>query len=181
MPLPRLFSPADAAKRPASLAVGLGWLLAIAALAWSGTSVTRLFATPSLPAAVEPETPTLSPAELASQLVATQGLFANQSALPAQMTSRSDAALTSVHLIGVATGFSGGRAFALIEREGRSFGLGVGDPLDDTLSDWRIASIHADRVELRAGERTHIVRLNVARSTQPTTAADNDLSPQEED
>lgn len=148
MSLRRLIHPPGIALAPASLVAGMAWTVAIAALATAALLAPRLFAQlpgPTQPAAVEDK----GDVRTLVAALARQQLFANQSDGTA---ARADErrALADIVLVGVATGFAGGTAFAVFERDGRSVAHRAGDTV---AGDWQLLRILSDRVELGAGEQ----------------------------
>jgi hypothetical protein len=136
------------------------WLLAIGCALWAGlTAWSSLTArTPALPvAAIHDRDPLAVAARLASP-----ALFANQSARSATPALAVVPDLPSTQLHGVATGFHGGSAFALLSAGGNTTAYREGEQIGEG---WRLRRILADRVELEADGRRAILRLSDPTST----------------
>ncbi|TAH46057.1 MAG: hypothetical protein EYC67_09505 [Betaproteobacteria bacterium] len=146
---------------PTALAAGLAWAGALTVVACSGIAATRLFA--PIPAARAAEAVAPADARTHAEDIVRAGLFAGPASHSGSDASNAGDALNHLQLTGVATGFAGGGAFALVSTDGRTATLRVGETL---AGGWEVAAIQPDRLELRAGERR--AELVLRRATVPT-------------
>jgi len=175
MPLHRLIHPPRIALAPAVLAAGLAWAVAIAALATAGPLALRLFS--PLPSPVQPPAAVdkVDVRTLAAAL-AQQPLFANQTFGSTAPHDDNDA-IADIALIGVATGFAGGDAFALFERDGQSVAHRIGDTV---AGNWQLLRILHDRVEVGVGPRRMALNLQTNGRHAATPRPATSETPQED-
>lgn len=148
-----------ALRRLRLLAVPVSWLLALAIAAAVGAHLFWRFAAPprvDLPVRIDSDPRTVA------QRIAGQQPFGG--AAPVPLAAGTTAAATSGYtLVGVATGFAGGAAFALLKS-----GSGAAEPFvegDEIATGVRLKRILANAVELERGGRTERVELPASPTT----------------
>lgn len=127
------------------------WLLALACMAGAGLAAARYFA-PSPPAVARsgPDLDT-DPIAAAERIAAAQ-LFADQSPPGSSTATERSAPAPTITLVGIATGFAGGSAFAMLGSDGTNRAVRLGEQV---AAGHRLHRIFADRVELeRDGQLT---------------------------
>lgn len=139
------------------------WLLALVCMSGAGLAAARYLApTPPAPAHSSHDLDT-DPIAAAERIAAAQ-LFAHQSPSASASAPERSAAEPAITLVGIATGFAGGSAFAMLGTDSTNRAVRLGEPVG---AGHRLHRILADRVELE--RNGHLTTLKLAE--RPTADA----------